>query len=73
MPEPRKLPKCYVAEPPILEVMFEQLAYLEHHARFHCDPWCSECSRFGRIKELALRLFADCSCVAVGERPGAMV
>ena len=55
-PQPRK---CYVVQPPQLEVMFEQLAYLAAHRTAACDSYCPDCVRLEQVQDLLLSPFNE--------------
>jgi len=40
---------CYVAPPPLADVLFEQLDYLVSHALQGCEPGCPICERLIRV------------------------
>jgi len=51
------LSSCYVAPSPLVDVLFDQLAYLVSHARQGCVFGCPDYARFERVQRLLLMPF----------------
>jgi hypothetical protein len=45
---------CYIEPPSLVEVMFDQLAWLLEHASAGCAPECPHSARLEKIKNLLL-------------------
>jgi hypothetical protein len=47
----------YIAPASLVEVMFDQLAWLLEHASASCSPECPQCARLEKVKNLLLAPF----------------
>ena len=47
----------YIAPAASIDVMFEQLHYLDIHAQRSCSPKCADCVRLDRVRALLLLPF----------------
>jgi hypothetical protein len=45
---------CYIEPASLVEVMFDQLAWLLEHASASCPPECPHCARLEKVKNLLL-------------------
>jgi len=45
---------CYIEPASLVEVMFDQLAWLLEHANASCSPECPHCARLEKVKDLLL-------------------
>jgi hypothetical protein len=45
---------CYIEPASLVEVMFDQLAWLLEHASANCAPECPHCARLEKVKNLLL-------------------
>jgi len=45
---------CYIEPASLVEVMFDQLAWLLEHASESCSPECPHCARLEKVKNLLL-------------------
>ena len=45
---------CYIEPASLVEVMFDQLAWLLEHASASCSPECPHCARLEKVKNLLL-------------------
>jgi hypothetical protein len=45
---------CYIEPALLVEVMFDQLAWLLEHASASCSPECPDCARLEKVKNLLL-------------------
>ena len=45
---------CYIEPASLVEVMFDQLAWLLEHAGASCAPECPHCARLEKVKNLLL-------------------
>jgi hypothetical protein len=50
-------PSCYIEPASLVEVMFDQLAWLLEHASASCSPECPHCARLEKVKNLLLEPF----------------
>jgi hypothetical protein len=50
---------CYVDPSPLVDVLFDQLAYLVSHARQGCPLGCPANTRFERVQRLLLMPFEE--------------
>ena len=48
---------CYIEPASLVEVMFDQLAWLLEHASASCSPECPHCARLEKVKNLLLAPF----------------
>ena len=48
---------CYIEPASLVEVMFDQLAWLLEHASASCPPECPHCARLEKVKNLLLAPF----------------
>lgn len=48
---------CYIEPASLVEVMFDQLAWLLEHASASCSPGCPHCVRLEKVKNLLLAPF----------------
>ena len=48
---------CYINPASLVEVMFDQLAWLLEHASARCSPECPDCARLEKVKNLLLAPF----------------
>ena len=45
---------CYIEPASLVDVMFDQLAWLLEHASASCTPECPHCARLEQVKNLLL-------------------
>jgi hypothetical protein len=45
---------CYIEPASLVEVMFDQLAWLLEHTSASCSPECAHCARLENVKNLLL-------------------
>ena len=45
---------CYIEPASLVDVMFDQLAWLLEHASASCAPECPHCARLEQVKNLLL-------------------
>ena len=48
---------CYIEPASLVEVMFDQLAWLLEHTSESCSPECPHCVRLEKVKDLLLEPF----------------
>ena len=48
---------CYIEPASLVDVMFDQLAWLLEHANASCPPECPHCARLEQVKNLLLLPF----------------
>ena len=55
----RDMSDLYIEPAAAIDVMFEQLRYLDSHAQQKCAPKCADCVRLNRVKAWLLLPFSQ--------------